>query len=118
MEVLVNPAKYNTECPQGSTFDIQFTYKIGKFPVNLTGYTSRMQVRETHLSTTPLISLVDGSGLTLGGEAGTINVLIAAGTTAGFSPITYVYDLELVSPNNKVTRIVEGTFRVTPEVTR
>ena len=77
-----------------------------------------MQVRETHLSTTTLVSLVDGSGLTLGGKAGTVNVFIAAATTASFNPITYVYDLELVSPDGKVTRIVEGTFRVTPEVTR
>ena len=118
MEALVKPAKYNTICPQGATYDTQFTYKINKFPVNLTGYTARMQVRETHTSPTTLVSLTNGSGITLGGVAGTIDILISAATTAGFTPNTYVYDLELVSANGSVTRMVEGSFTVTPEVTR
>jgi hypothetical protein len=114
----MNPAKYNVTCPQGSTFDVQFTYKINKFPVDLTGYTARMQVRETHLSPDTLISLSNGSGITLGGVAGTINILISSQNTQGFKPVSHVYDLELVSANGSVTRILEGKFNVTPEVTR
>ena len=114
----MKPAKYNTVCPQGATYDTQFTYKINKFPVNLTGYTARMQVRETHTSPTTLVSLTNGSGITLGGVAGTIDILISSQQTEGFNPVPHVYDLELIAPNGSVTRILEGTFNITPEVTR
>ena len=114
----MKPAKYNIICPQGATYDVQFTYKINKFPVDVTGYSARMQVRETHISSNTLVSLTNGSGITLGGTAGTIDILISAATTAGFTPNAYVYDLELVSANGTVTRMLEGSFTVTPEVTR
>jgi hypothetical protein len=77
-----------------------------------------MQVRESHISSNTLVSLTNGSGITLGGSAGTIDILISAVTTAGFTPNAYVYDLELVSANGTVIRMVEGSFTVTPEVTR
>ena len=114
----MKPAKYNILCPQGSTYDVQFTYKIKKYPVNLTGYNARMQVRESYTSSNTLVSLSNGSGITLGGKAGTISILISAVETAAFNPNTYIYDLELVSPNQQVIRIIEGSFTVTPEVTR
>jgi hypothetical protein len=118
MDAPVKPAKYTMTCPQGSTFDVQFTYKINKFPVNLNGYSARMQVREAHVSPETLISLEDGSGITLGAKAGTIDIFIPSNITEGFKPIPHVYDLELIAPNGSVNRILEGTFNITPEVTR
>lgn len=118
MDNPVKPAKYTMVCPQGSTLDVQFTYKINKFPVNLTGYSARMQVRELHTSVETLVSLQTGSGITLGGKAGTINILIPSANTEGFKPVPHVYDIELIAPNGSVTRILEGTFNITPEVTR
>jgi hypothetical protein len=118
MDTPVKPAKYTMVCPQGSTLDVQFTYKINKFPVNLTGYSARMQVRELHTSIDTLVSLTTGSGITLGGKAGTINILIPSTNTEGFKAVPHVYDIELISPNGSVTRILEGTFNITPEVTR
>jgi hypothetical protein len=118
MDTPVKPAKYTMVCPQGSTLDVQFTYKINKFPVNLNGYTARMQVRELHTSIDTLISLESGDGITLGGKAGTINILIPSTITEGFKAVPHVYDIELISPDQSVTRILEGTFNITPEVTR
>lgn len=118
MDTPVKPAKYTMTCPQGSILDVQFTYKINKFPVNLTGYTARMQVRETHNSSDALISMNTLEGITLGGKAGTINIFIPSVLTEGFKPVPHVYDLELIYPNGSVVRILEGTFNVTPEVTR
>lgn len=109
---------YNIRCDQGATLALQCIYKDAEGDlVNLTGYTARLQVRATHQSTTALLALTDGSGLTLGGAAGTIDIEASAGQTTSLKPGTYVYDLELVT-GATVTRLLEGAFTVTPEVTR
>jgi hypothetical protein len=113
------PGKYNIVCPQGSTLNQELVYSIDDLPVNLTGYTARMHVREKVLSTTTLVQLTtENGGITLGGSAGTILLYASATTTASWRPREYVYDIELVSPSNFVYRIMEGKFIVPPEVTR
>jgi Na+/serine symporter len=114
----MTPGLVNFVCPQGSTFRRTLTYTLDEVPVNLTGYSSRLQVREAYYSEDPIVSLVSGSGITLGGSAGTIDILISASVTSEFPTGTHVYDLEIVSPSNLVDRLIEGTFNVTPEVTR
>lgn len=115
----MTPGKYNMVCPQGSTFNQELTYSINAVNVNLSGYTARMQIRTSHTATATLLSLTtENGGITLGGSNGTISLNIAAATTAGFIPKEYIYDLELISGNGTVTRIIEGKFLVTPEVTR
>lgn len=108
---------------QGASWDYTLTWQTGGTPVNLTNYGARMQVRETHASSTAILSLVAGTGITLGGTAGTILLQASATQTAAISatppgPQQYVYDLELVSPSSTVIRLVEGRVLVYPEVTR
>lgn len=112
------PGKYNIVCPQGATFSQQLTWIIGETPVDLTGYTARMQVREKHTSTIYNLNLTtENGGITLGGDEGTILITIDANDTGDLVAKEYVYDLELDS-GGEVTRIIEGKFIVTPEVTR
>jgi hypothetical protein len=114
----MTPGLVNFVCPQGSTFRRTLTYSLDEVPVDLSGYSSRLQVRQAYYSEDPVVSLVSGSGITLGGSAGTIDILISASVTSEFPTGTHVYDLEIVSPSNIVDRLIEGTFNVTPEVTR
>ena len=112
------PGKYNMICPQGSTFSKVLTYTIDSEPVDLTGYTARMQVREKHISKTAIVDITtENGGITLGGELGTIDLYISDEVTQLFIAKEYVYDLELVS-GTYVYRLIEGKFIVTPEVTR
>jgi hypothetical protein len=112
------PGKYNMVCPQGSTFNKQLTYSINDVVVNLTGYTARMQVREKHTSTALQLSLTtENGGILLGGALGTITVKTTATATGALIAKDYVYDLEILS-GSTVTRIIEGKFIVTPEVTK
>ena len=113
-----NPAIYNVTMYQGATFDLSLTWNVNSLPVNLTGYTSRMQVRSSFASDTAILNLTSGSGITLGGTAGTILINATATTTAGVATGQYVYDLELVSGGSAVTRLIQGTFLVDPEVTK
>jgi hypothetical protein len=114
---MINPGTYNITCPQGATWDKTFTVTIGGTALNLTGYTAAMQVRDSVGAATALVSLTNGSGITLGGTAGSIGVTIAATATAALSAGSYSYDLELNS-GSTVTRLLEGAFNVTGNVTR
>lgn len=88
-------------------------------PVDLTGFTARMQIRETIESTTVLHSLTtENGGITLGGAAGTIALTISATDTAAFTFDTAVYDLEIISAGGVVTEIASGAVLMNNEVTR
>lgn len=116
---MISPGIYNITYPQGATFDKTATWTIGGTAVNLGGYTARSQIRETYDSTAVILSLsTGGSGITLGGTAGTITWGFTATQGAAIPAGQYVYDLEVVSSTGQVTRLLEGWFTVTPEVTR
>lgn len=104
-------------CDQGSTFSKTLVWSIDGVPVNLTGYTARMQVRSSYTSATAVVTLTNGSGITLGTTNGQITLTISAIATAAIAAGNYVYDLELTS-GGTVTRLLEGQFIVSPEVTR
>lgn len=105
---------------QGATFRYNLIWKDSAgTPVNLTGYTARMQIRRKHSDPAVLLSLTTENGaITLGGSAGTINILATATGTASLPAKDSVYDLELVSGDATVTRLIEGAVTITPEVTR
>jgi hypothetical protein len=101
---------------RGDSFHRQITWSDDNGPVNLTGYTARMQIRASYTSATALISLTQASGLTLGGAAGTIDINITSNQTTALAAGTYVYDLEMTY-GATVKTILKGTFVVTPQVT-
>jgi hypothetical protein len=112
-------ATLNLTFPQGATWNLALTWNDDSGdPINLTGYTARMQVRASYDSATSVLALTNGSGLTLGGAAGTITLAVSATQSASVAAANYVYDLELQSGGGEVVRLVEGTLTVTPEVTR
>jgi hypothetical protein len=115
------PGYLDLNCYQGANFDYTLTWQTGGTAVNLTGYSARMQVRDSYDAGTAIVSLTSGTGITLGGTAGTIEVALTAAQTSaldGTPNIQALYDLELVSGAGYVTRLVEGRFYIYPEVTR
>ena len=109
-------AKYNMVCEQATTFTVNFTIQTGNTLFNLTGYSATMTIRPFVGSNTTTLVLTNGSGITLGGAAGTVAITISAATTADFEPSRYAYDFMLNS-GSVVTRLLEGKFIVTAGVT-
>lgn len=110
-------ANYDITIEQGATF----TFSVTVTALNLTGYTARMQGRTSHASADKVFNLTSsGGGLTVTPAANsTILVTISATATAAISaPSSGVYDLEIESGSGVVTRLLQGTYQVTPEVTR
>lgn len=122
--------KYSFLIEQGATLSFELQYKDSAgTPIDLTGYTARMQIRSSVDSTTTIASLTstltaDGTGLNLSGSSGTkplssgsIGVYISAASSSLFTFNEGVYDLELVS-GSTVTRLIEGKVKLSKEVTR
>jgi hypothetical protein len=114
---VITPGRYNITAYQGATYDLSLTWSIGGTAVDLTNYTAAMQVRDSYDSDTAVLFLTNGSGITLGGTAGTIGVSVGYQTMGSVVAGQYVYDLELNS-GSQVTRLVQGNFTVQAEVTR
>ena len=115
----VSPGILNLTLSQGATWNVSMTYtNADGDPIDLTTYSARMQARTSYEAANAILDLSDGDGIILGGTAGGVTISVSAGTTATIPAAQYVYDLELVSASNEVTRLIEGTLIVTPEVTR
>ena len=108
--------KHNFTLEQGSTFDREITVQENSQALNLTGYSARMQMRSTHDSSS--IALTFTAAIANPASNGKINLGATATATAAVEEGIYVYDLEIESSAGTVTRILEGTITVTPEVTR
>ena len=103
---------------QGGTYRRTFTWALNGTAVNVTGYTATLTVRTAPTAATAVATVTSSSGLTLGGAAGTIDVLITDTVTAAIEPGTYAWDLFLVSGGGETTPLVAGNFIVTAAVTR
>ena len=106
---------------QGATFTLRITWTTSSgTPVDLTGYTAKMQVRWKYSGPTPLLTFSSATGeITLGGVAGTVDISGLAAVTGVTDPKYGVYDLELTRTSTGfVKRLIQGRALVSPEVTR
>jgi hypothetical protein len=116
---------YNIICEQGATFtrilelqrpDPDDSTQYIVYP--LTGHTARMQVRRTIESSTSLITLTtENGGISLNGADGLITIYMTDEQTASLTS-SGVYDLEIISAAGVVSRVVQGSFTLSLEVTR
>ncbi|CAM5591887.1 hypothetical protein [Rhodanobacter lindaniclasticus] len=87
-------------------------------PVDLGGYTARMQVRASVAAADVLLELTtENGGITLDSD-GTVTLQASATATAAMAWTRGVYDLELVDGGGVVTRLAAGSVEVSREVTR
>jgi hypothetical protein len=105
---------------QGATYDPVLTWgDENGAPIDLTGYIARMQIRASVEAVTTIHEATTANGqLVMGGAAGTVTFNIPAVDTAAMDFEEAVYDLEVESAGGHVTRLVEGSVYLSPEVTR
>lgn len=108
--------QYDLQLEQGATFTLVITVS----GVNLTGYTVRTQGRSSHAAAATVWSSPTNCSLSIAASgSSTITMTISAAVTAAMAaPQVGVWDIEYESAAGVVTRLLEGTFTVTPEVTR
>ncbi len=117
---------YNTALDQGATF--QRTFEINDAdgePIDLTGFTFEGQIRKKPLdSGTPIATFTCAQGA----EVNELDISLTDTETSAI-PVTadaknpaattkYYYDVEMTDLGGVVTRLVQGTIDVSPEVTK
>jgi len=110
---------YNFTMDQGSVFSVVLVYTdSNNVAVNLTGFTAKMQLRQSYNSTAADLTLSTANGdITIVGATGTVTVNATAVQTGTLSAGLYVYDLELTSGSN-ISRLVQGQVTVAEQVTQ
>lgn len=98
---------YDLNITQHSTYSKVFTCTDkDDIVIDLTDYTADLIIKSSLASTTPILSLSETDGLTLGAD-GTITVAIAATSTATLTLDKMWYYLELTT-GATVTRPLQG----------
>lgn len=99
----------------GSTFTQQLVYTDDAGDLfDLDGYTATIQLRENIDSPEPALDI----DLNIDVETATLSFAITAEQSATLTAPRYLYAIELYAPDDTVTRVLEGSFKVSPEVVR
>ena len=106
---------YNFTIEQGTTFSRVLTLQENGSAMNLTGYSVASQMRSTHDSSSIVATF---SGSVTNASSGQLTLSLTNSQTSAIEEAIYVYDVEITSGAGAVTRILQGTVTVTPEVTR
>ena len=118
-------AKLNLSIEQGATF--KHVLKLLQpalpgqtaLPVDLGGYSARMQLRAELPSAAAIIELSSSNGrIVLTPATGQLQLQLTASETAALSFEAAVYDLEITSAGGEVIRVLQGNVTLSLEVTR
>lgn len=124
--------KYNFTIEQGTTVKLELAYKDSSgSAIDLTGYSGRMQIRPDYADNTKTSYIylssslaADGTGLNFSGSnglnppaSGTIGLYISAASSSALNFDSALYDIEIES-GSVVTRLLQGTIKLSREVTR
>lgn len=108
----ISPDRYNFSVWKGSTFRRILTFHTSdeaSDPRDLTGYTASMPIKSNGVI---VKTLSTGSGITLGGTAGTITLFISDEDTAAATWNVGSYSLFLTGPSGDTDTLLFGNFSI------
>lgn len=123
--------KYSLLIEQGATLNLELTYKdSNNNPIDLTGYSGKMQIKPDYADNTNTTYLTlssslqgDGTGISFSGSnnalpptSGAIGIYISAASSSALQFSSASYDLEITS-GSVVTRLLQGPVFVSKQVT-
>lgn len=99
------------------TFDVELTWnQPNKTPVNITGYTAKLQVRKNYGNPVILELTTENGGIALTALTGKIRLIVPASATKTLPVGKFLYDLLMISGSN-VQTLVKGEFHIKDGVT-
>jgi hypothetical protein len=99
----------------GATFAQQLVYTDDNGDLfDLDGYSAKLQLRETIESSEPALDV----DLAIDIETATLSFELDPEQTSSLTAPRYKYAIELTAPTGEVTRLLQGSFKVSPEAVR
>lgn len=113
-------AKVDISIVKAATFRHKFTWQqVDGTPIDLTGYTAKMQIRPTLESSTVLVELSTANRrILMTPLLGVVELDLTAAYTAAITWKSGIYDIELTAPDGDIINLVEGSATVSTKVTR
>jgi hypothetical protein len=110
---------YNIAIDQGADWYLTVTYQNpAGTPVNLTGYTAALQIRQNFSDANAELTLTTANGgIVITASTGTLAIHATAALTLAIGAGAYVYDIKITSSAGIVTRLTQGSFQVNAAVT-
>lgn len=113
--------KHDILIERGATFRLFFTVRDNGVPRDLSTYKARLKAKEDFSKSQVLhgfdLTETQGGGIVLGAN-GTLEATVSAANTALVTEEEGVWTLELEDTAGFVTRLLEGSVKVTDETTR
>lgn len=108
--------EHNITIYKGTTFRKTITWmQSNNQPVDLTSCSAKMQVKDATGEVIVELTSSLGGGITLGGVAGTIELVITNIVTATMT--SGKYDLNITLSNGDVIKLLKGTFSLLDGIT-
>ena len=117
---MIQPAIYDLVIYKSDDFEFEFqlTDEGTGTPMDLTGCTVIFQVRENADSSTALLSLSEGSGITVNDAEGIVTVRIPRTQTANLTWTQGVYGLAITDAADRKFNYLQGSVTVVQGVAR
>ena len=122
---MIEPTQEDLAIKAGTTYNKTWEFlNEDETPMDLTGWTARMQLRTSMTAETETLELTtENGGIVIDEGESTLTVLILDTQTSALAvnnaKTKYVYDLEIIYPTtNYVDCPLYGKITVSPEVTR
>lgn len=113
---MATPVRENLKIYKGSRYEHTLNVQEDGVAWPMSGYTARMHFRTDYDTTTTLFEATTSDYLSIGTYSVKIDIPGSVSTLWSFEEA--VYDLEIVDGSDNVYRLIQGTVRAMPEVTR
>jgi hypothetical protein len=110
----------NFEVDQNATFtfQVQYTEEDKVTPIDLTGATAKMQVRDTKGGTKLAVTLTSpAGGITINGPTGTLDIKMTPTQTNKLFYPKSSYDVMVIDSNGNKIKLLEGFLTLNRSVT-
>lgn len=116
----MSAGNYDFQFNQGTDYNVPIKLSDAEGnALDLTGFKARMQIRRFSWSPDVVDDLSSENGrIDINAQDGMLTLHFSNEKTSAFPVADLVYDLELVSADGKVSRIMEGAVTISAEVTR
>lgn len=113
-------ATYAIKLNQGSTYTLPLILKDGEGAlIDLSGYSAAMQIRIVPEAEEVIDELsTDNGRIVIDAENGKLTLSFPHEVTEQYPAGQFFYDIEIVSADDEVTRILQGRIFINAEVTR